>query len=440
MKADKPNKSIEEIFREKFQDFEHTPDKGFWPRFEKKLRVREFFRFNPGKFNIFYLGALVAGITAISMALIINKEDRAVALNDSTAIEVLEPTNKIVNATDIVSEEKQLISKGSALASAKVITVSTDDAKAKEDEDINRRVEVLESLEIDTNDAERQHIVAENERKISPELIKPAPIASFSIDKVSGCVPLTVSFKNLSLNYDSCMWEFGDGGYSTEKEPVWIFDEEGGYNVKLLVFGDNNKSASSTRDIIVYPLPVARFEVSTGDPLIPDEQLKFYNYSENSVKWIWDFGDGEGSYDFEPMHIYERYDSYSVKLIAISEHGCIDSLVITNAFGENSCFLKFPNAFIPNEGGPTGGYYSSRTDIESEVFHPVWSGVTDYNLRIFTRSGLMIFETDDINIGWDGYYKGQKADPGVYIWKVRGVFKNGDPFVQGGDITLLPKR
>ena len=39
---------------------------------------------------------------------------------------------------------------------------------------------------------------------------------------------------------------------------------------------------------------------------------------------------------------------------------------------------------MPNDGGPTGGYYSTRTDIQSEVFHPVWSGVTDYNLKIFT--------------------------------------------------------
>jgi len=49
----------------------------------------------------------------------------------------------------------------------------------------------------------------------------------------------------------------------------------------------------------------------------------------------------------------------------------------------------------------------------------------------------LIFETNDINIGWDGYFKGQLSNPGVYIWKVRGNFRNGEPFTKMGDVTLL---
>ena len=49
----------------------------------------------------------------------------------------------------------------------------------------------------------------------------------------------------------------------------------------------------------------------------------------------------------------------------------------------------------------------------------------------------MIFESNDINIGWDGYNKGELCEPGVYIWKVRGKFRNGEPFIKMGDVTLL---
>ena len=32
-------------------------------------------------------------------------------------------------------------------------------------------------------------------------------------------------------SYDSCRWTFGDGGYSSKKDPEWIFDVEGEYKV-----------------------------------------------------------------------------------------------------------------------------------------------------------------------------------------------------------------
>jgi hypothetical protein len=191
---------------------------------------------------------------------------------------------------------------------------------------------------------------------------------------------------------------------------------------------------------MVYPSPEARFEVSTVNALIPDEEVLFFNYSTNAISWEWDFGDGTGSNSFEPRHRYTRSGSYTVSLVVRSEFGCVDSMSITNAFDDNSCYIRFPNAFIPNEGGPTGGYFTSRIDEYDEVFHPVWSGVTQYNLRIFSRMGILVFETNDIDIGWDGYIKGKHAEPGVYIWKVRGQFKNGEPFVQAGDVTILPKR
>ena len=36
--------------------------------------------------------------------------------------------------------------------------------------------------------------------------------------------------------------------------------------------------------------------------------------------------------------------------------------------------------------------------------------------------------------------KGQLSEPGVYIWKVRGSYLNGDTFIKMGDITLLKNR
>jgi PKD repeat protein len=161
------------------------------------------------------------------------------------------------------------------------------------------------------------------------------------------------------------------------------------------------------------------------------------NYSSNAVRFRWDFGDGTTSDFFEPNHTYSKFSNYNVRLIVFSEYGCTDSLTVMNAFSGSEFKIDFPNAFIPNPQGPSGGYYSSKSDEAAQVFHPSFSGVSEYQLKIFSKLGIPIFESNDINLGWDGYNKDQLCEPGVYIWKVRGKFRNGEPFIKMGDVTLL---
>jgi PKD repeat protein len=261
--------------------------------------------------------------------------------------------------------------------------------------------------------------------------------AAFDLSVSAGCLPLKVMFSNRSTGSDSCRWIFGDGGMSAETEPQWIFDDPGEYKVTLKVFGPGGAVSSSTKIITVYPRPDARFEIEPQSPIIPDDQIRFVNYSVDAVRYLWEFGDDNRSDAFEPEHKYNRYGRYNVRLIAWSEHGCSDTLLLTDAFAGSGCFITFPNAFIPNSDGPSGGNYSKKSDESAQIFHPVTSGVSEFQLRIFTRTGFLLFESNDINTGWDGYHKGQLCDPGVYIWKVRGTYKNGEQFVKMGDLTLL---
>jgi len=76
-----------------------------------------------------------------------------------------------------------------------------------------------------------------------------------------------------------------------------------------------------------------------------------------------------------------------------------------------SCYCD--NMFIPNAFTPTN-------DAINEVFKPVYDCETEfYEFMIFDRWGELIFETNDINKGWDGFYKGRICQIGVYVWKLR---------------------
>ncbi|OYT13009.1 MAG: hypothetical protein B6I19_07330, partial [Bacteroidetes bacterium 4572_114] len=56
----------------------------------------------------------------------------------------------------------------------------------------------------------------------------------------------------------------------------------------------------------------------------------------------------------------------------------------------------------------------------NDEFKPVqrYDLVRTYHLYIYNRWGQLIFETSDINRGWDGTYKNQPAAQGTYIYKI----------------------
>jgi PKD repeat protein len=65
-----------------------------------------------------------------------------------------------------------------------------------------------------------------------------APVALFSADPLSGPYPLAVQFTDESLTKDviiSWDWDFGDGGTSTQQNPVHIYNSEAYFDVTLTV-------------------------------------------------------------------------------------------------------------------------------------------------------------------------------------------------------------
>lgn len=116
----------------------------------------------------------------------------------------------------------------------------------------------------------------------------------------------------------------------------------------------------------------------------------------------------------------------------------MDSLFTNNTPTPPQHTIQFPNAFTPNANGPTNGYYTPSIP-NNNVFHPVYKGVTEYHLSIFNRRGELIFESNEINIGWDGYINDRLAAQGVYVWKAHGRYSNGQSFTKFGNIMLIKK-
>ncbi|HEX3010338.1 MAG TPA: PKD domain-containing protein, partial [Bacteroidales bacterium] len=266
----------------------------------------------------------------------------------------------------------------------------------------------------------------------------PNTIADFDASD-NGCVPLTMNFTNHSTWATSYKWDFDDGGTSTDIHASHVYNTPGKYQVKLITYGDGAKD-ETTRDIEVYPKPEVKFNLSPRAPeevMLPDALVQFYNTSKLGDRYRWDFGDGDTSSVFEPTHTYQELGIYDVSLNVWTEHLCFDSVTLQDAvIVQGKGLLVFPNAFTPGTNGPNGGEYKLE-DKRNDIFYPYHDGVEEYKLEIYDRWGELLFESDKVNVGWDGYYKGNLCKSDVYIWKAKGKFYNGSSFNKAGDVTLL---
>jgi len=263
-------------------------------------------------------------------------------------------------------------------------------------------------------------------------------------DDISDCVPFTVDFSATTkyIYEDSYQWDFGfNSATSSATEPVFTYTEPGTYVAKLFVEGDGGLNWDYKK-ITVYPKPDVNFTFTPEKVLVESQitdpkPVKFFNHTEDGESFEWLFGDGDMSFEEEPSHIYRDTGLFNVTLIATTPFGCMDTLVHETpvyVYGEGK--LIFPTAFMVDPAGPADEYYDPE-DPDPYIFRPVASGVKEYNLSIYNRWGVLLFETDDVNRGWNGYIDGEMAKQDVYVWKVKARFTNGEPYVAAGDVTLF---
>ncbi len=264
----------------------------------------------------------------------------------------------------------------------------------------------------------------------------PHPIVGFT-PSAQGCPPFKVQFNNQSMYGLNYFWDFGDGNTSTESSPEHTFTDPGSFHVKLVVEGEGGLD-SAFQTITVFHPPIADFRVEPEEVQLPYETVKMINLSSLGATYEWDFGDGNMSFEFEPEHLYQQAGSYDISLTVGTNTypQCFDTMVKQSAvIADEPCNIFFPNAFVPDSGGPSGGYYAEG-DPSNKVFHPIQEGIEKYEMKIYSRWGELLFRTDDLRIGWDGYYKGRLVPNGVYVYRVWATCSSGKKINKVGDVTV----
>jgi PKD repeat protein len=154
--------------------------------------------------------------------------------------------------------------------------------------------------------------------EISLITVEEAPTAGFNMS-VDG---LVVDFENISMGYDTLLWEFGDGNSSTLEEPTHEYESEDTYEVTLKVINSCDTVIMAQSINLVTP-PSAGYTVNVTEGCLPLIVEYTNTSSNNSTAWLWTFPGGIPaiSTDENPSVVYETAGSYDVSLKVSNEAG-----------------------------------------------------------------------------------------------------------------------
>jgi gliding motility-associated-like protein len=143
-----------------------------------------------------------------------------------------------------------------------------------------------------------------------------------------------------------------------------------------------------------------------------------------AVEWNWDFGDDFTSDLQNPSHSYVAPGDYQVSLFTTDEAGCQTSrsMILTLEIGYR---VIIPSAFTPDGDGL------------NDFFQAKFIGLQSYRLSIFSKSGEIIFSTNEIDSrGWDGLIGGQVAMNGQYVYRFTGLSYTGIDIDRTGTFSV----
>jgi len=185
--------------------------------------------------------------------------------------------------------------------------------------------------------------------------------------------------------------------------------------------------------IEILELPHADFEYDPKEPSNAENIIQFVNFSIDAHQYEW-FLDAqlfsEQQFPSLSLPFSEIPEFYTICLVATNENLCTDTLC-TIIPTTNELLVYVPSAFTPDNDGVN--------DHFKPVLHS--ADIDKYSFSIFDRWGNIIWETQDVNAGWNGAGSEEStysSPDGIYTWKIQ-VRRVGttDERVYLGMVTLI---
>lgn len=215
------------------------------------------------------------------------------------------------------------------------------------------------------------------------------------------------------------MWDFGDGGFSMERDPEYIFNKDQS-KVHLKVLDENGCWDSITQSVKVKHNPKTGFDINAvvlSNPSIIKIQ------THNNVDSVFYLINNELVKGNNPYITLPANKNGIIKQKVITSHGCADSTVKAIKPMEDY-YVELPTFFNPVSGYNKTFSVSDQTIVVNEF-------------EIVNMEGKPVFNTNT-NTPWDGTVNGTGtiALPGVYVYTLSFVNADHVKVIQKGKLVV----
>jgi gliding motility-associated-like protein len=251
------------------------------------------------------------------------------------------------------------------------------------------------------------------------------PKADFSFDP--RCINIPVVFKNLSDTLNSgkvnWLWNLGLGSTSNITTPNKTYNLSGTYNISLNV---NSLSCPNLMDSTKKQLIIEPLIVGVNYPTVNAKKSTPINLAARNVgvNYNWIPGIGLNNAQIRnPIATLNNEQLYKINITLASGCSVIDTQLVR-------VFIGF-DVFVPSGFSPDG-------DGVNDLLRPILIGIKELHyFKVLNRWGQVVYQTNQINAGWDGTFKSMPQPSETYVWLIEAVDDNGEIIRKSGKTTLI---
>jgi len=239
---------------------------------------------------------------------------------------------------------------------------------------------------------------------------------------------------NTLPNMRSFSWSVNDVFVSSSASFSYTFLKAGTYFIKGDIKAGNGCANSVIMTVTALPKPVADFSFSPDKPVENLDEVSFVANDKGVRDFDWTIGVlSDKSLVFSGgsvNKIFENAGTFPIVLVVSNEFNCYDTII------KPITVLPDLGVYIPNAFTPNG-------DNKNEIFMPVIRSAQSVYFVVFDRWGEKLFETTELNVGWDGTFRGAACKQDVYVWKlsVKGLTGHDDGLTAeksySGEVLLM---
>jgi gliding motility-associated-like protein len=294
--------------------------------------------------------------------------------------------------------------------------------------------------------------------------INPKPVAIFSgVD--SGCVksgfPLTINLQAGPNPVAGCnyVWKVNN---SVEIDSLnktsftKVLTTANSYPMQLIVYNAATGcvDTSSIQTSTAWLTPTADFEPNKYATTIAKPYFDFNNKSTPDLasnQYLWRLGiDPQTNLprtsplkDLRDVNFIADTAQIPITLLVMSEKGCVDSITKYIKI-EPDITVFIPNVFYPkSKNNPNSGASDGPCNIGgipcNQHFFVQAAGFESIEIYVYNRWGKLVFQTNNINEGWDGTDLKTKAEcqQDAYVYQIFATSFGGKKYEYAGSVTLL---